>query len=364
MSNVSADPMSAAMETMGEWADLESTDSTTETESDHLSDLSDLDDQSDGTSGDEVKSTPKEEASKDATTEKPKDGNLVEFKALGKVHQVPRPTDEQLPILLSKAYGADRKLEEANSKVKAAEAKLAEAQASTGKSADVERASKLMGLGHHREAVLELTKALGVDGAKVLESFLEDERAYAKADPSQRLLIDSERKTRSSELARIASEERLAKIDSDAEAAAEATRASQYSGYITDSFERYDLSQWIENADVAKSLNQTLKDSAMNVLGREQRKREAAKLPDLTNIEIRQIVAKQAKLLHGSYATSQEKKTSASAVEEKSKVAEQKMQASVSTGQTQDEKIAALVKRGASPTELAEAMFGKSRRLY
>lgn len=352
------------------WDDLPgspNTDSPSDA-SQHLSDLSDFD-ADDGEDSAETKESdsdtykvPKEENSEDKKP--PSESTHIEFKALGKTHKVPKPTDEQLPILLSKAFGADQKMKAADARAKDAEAKLAEANQKlnfSGKAVDIERASRLAKLGHSREAVLELSKALGEEGTKILEAFLEDERAYAKADPSQRLVLDAERKSRAAEIAKLTAEEQIAQHNAKLEADSENARRTQYSGYISDAFTRYDLSQWIENADVANSLNQTLKDASMNALGREQRQREAAGKPDLSQIEIRQIVARQAKLLHGSYANTVKKETSADAVESKSKTAEQQMQ---EDAKSKADKNDLNRFKGMTPTQVAEAMYGKSRNRF
>lgn len=207
------------------------------------------------------------------------------------------PNDENLKALINKGLRFEKSMQESASQRKELERRLSELQDYDSKKeiADrVESAKQLMEQGYHEHA---LSTLVGESADSLIDTLVEERIRYQNASPEERLQIDLDRQKRAEQLQRQRDADRIAKLEAQINARSEQVREAEYSGYIEDAKSRYDLSQWIDDSDVADSLNDMLKASAMSDILKLQRSREVKGEPNVTQRDIRRAFATRAKQL-------------------------------------------------------------------
>lgn len=228
------------------------------------------------------------------------------------------PNDENLKSLLNKGIRFEKKMAETAEQRRALEKRLNELQDYESKAeiADkVAAAQKLAEQGYHEHA---LATIMGESANSLIDTLVEERIKYQNASPEERLQIDLDRQKRQEELQRQRDADRIAKLEAQINSRSEQVREAEYTGYLEDAKSRYDLSQWVDDSDVADSLNDMLNSTAMSDILKLQRQREARGEPNITQRDIRRAYAKRAKQL----IQHQERQSSKIADEKVSKQAE------------------------------------------
>ena len=235
------------------------------------------------------------------------------------------PNDDNLKQLLNKGMRFEKAMQETAAQRKELQDKLERYQDYEAKAeiADrVQSAKSLLEQGFSEQA---LTAILGEGSESFIESLVEERIKYQTASPEERLQIDLNRQKRGDQLERQKDADRIAKLEAQINSRSEQVREAEFSGYIEDAKGRYDLSQWIDDADVSESLNDMLHTAAMSDIIKLQRQREAKGETNISQRDIRRAYAERAKKL----VSHQERQSSLKAdqkVSQQSEVAKQNAQ--------------------------------------
>ena len=170
--------------------------------------------------------------------------------------------------------------------------------------------------------------------------------------------LDLAKQKRNEQLRAQQDSDRIAKLEARINARSEQAQEAEFTGYIEDAKGRYDLKQWVEDADVASGLNDTLQKAAMADIISMQRSREAKGLSNITQRDIRRIYATKAKLLIGNIERTSSK-VADQKVAEQSKVAAENAQVA-STKQYGQPSVSELLKKtGGSMSDLVDMFRGR-----
>lgn len=207
------------------------------------------------------------------------------------------PNDETLKSLLNKGIRFEKKMAETAEQRRALEQRLSQLQDYEAKAEVAERveaARKLAEQGYHQHA---LSTIMGESADSFIDTLVEERIQYQNASPEERLQIDLDRQKKQEALQRQRDADRIAKLEAQINSRSEEVREAEYTGYIDDAKSRYDLSQWVDDSDVADSLNDMLNSAAMSDILKLQRQREAKGESNITQRDIRRAYAKRAKQL-------------------------------------------------------------------
>ena len=282
----------------------------------------------------------------------------IEFKVKGFKEPVKLPKnweDPKVQEYINKGIRFDKRMAELAQVQKDLQGKLEQVNdyADKAELADkVAAARSLMESGHSEEALQTL---LGESTNDMLESLVEERIKYQNASPEERLKMDLARKERQRSLREKQDADRIAKLEAQINARSEQVREAEYSGYIEDAKSRYDLSQWIQDADEASSLNEMVDAAAMKAIVNLQRRKEANGEPNITQRDIRREYANRVKrVLKGL-----ERQSSSNATEQVSKqaeVAKQNAQVASTKNYEQTDVLKEWEKSGQSMSELVDLL--------
>jgi hypothetical protein len=225
---------------------------------------------------------------------------LLELKVKGFKEPVKIPKnweDPKVQEYINKGIRFDKRMQEVARQQKDLENKLQgfhdyETKAEVANK--VEAARKLMSEGHSEHA---LKTILGDSAEDFVNNLVESRLRYRDASPEERLQLDLDRQQQEEKLSRQRDADRIAKLEAQINARSEQVREAEFSGYLEDAKGRYDLGQWVEDADEASALNEMLNSAAMSDIIKLQKQRESAGQENITQRDIRRAYATRAKVL-------------------------------------------------------------------
>jgi len=288
----------------------------------------------------------------------------VEFKVKGFKEPVKIPKnweDPKVQEYINKGIRFDKRMAELARSQKEVEEKLAQVSDYADKAdlADkVSAARALMEAGHSEAALQSL---LGESTEDMLNSLVEERIKYQNASPEERLKMDLDRKERQRSLREKQDADRIAKLEAQINARSEQVREAEYSGYIEDAKSRYDISQWVQDADEAASLNEMVDAAAMKAIVNLQRKREAEGRENITQRDIRREYATRVKrVLNG--LERQSSKNAEEVVSKQAEVAKQNAQVASTKNYQSADPFKEWQKSGQSMTDLLD-LIGRGGKI-
>lgn len=259
----------------------------------HLSSTSDLQSLIDA----DADQTSDSNVSQNSGDVKPENGSVDEHLEL-KVKGYKEPVkisknweDPKVQELLNKGLRFDRRMQELAKAQKELQAKLDQQNDYADKVEVAERvqaARALMAEGYSEHA---LSAILGDSTEDFINSLVEERIQYQNASPEERLRIDLQRKERQRQLSEKQAADRIAKLEAQINARSEQAQEAEFSGYLEGAKSKYDLAQWIDDADTADYWNDMLNTAAMRDIIKLQRQREASGQPNITDRDIRRAYA-------------------------------------------------------------------------
>lgn len=263
----------------------------------HTTDLEALQDQA---SEPAVDPKVKDVVGNDPPVDEPGEDDFIELKVKGRKEPVKIPKkwdDEKVQEYLNKGARFDTKMSELAQMQKDLQAereRLKDYDSKSEVASRVAEAQKLAAEGYREHALRVL---LGDQAEEYIDAITAEREEYKNADPMRRLEIEKERSEREKALRTKQAEDKIAELEARLNARSEEVQEAEYTGYIEDAKSRYDLSQWVEDADHASDLNDMLEASAMREIQRLQRQREAEGRENITQRDIRRAFATRAKRL-------------------------------------------------------------------
>lgn len=293
----------------------------------------------------------------------PVEAKKVSLKVNGKEVEFDLSDENKLREYLQIGMAAQQKLKSAkqvrreNEELKA---RLSQLEKSGNPS--FEKAQKLMEKGYKDHALRTL---LGPEQYQdYLSSKVEEMLEYREANPMRKLEIESKWEQDRLKLQEDERLEEIQRLRSQLEEQQTSVTTQQYSSYLENARNTYDLGKWIEDGDMAGELNDSLQIAANAEIVREQEAREAAQdqgrmVPDLSEKDIRKIYHKHARRFLKYY-----KSVSTTVAEKQIETQAQKAQATAQLAsernyQNQDGLLDRWSKSGGSMTDLLAAMAGK-----
>lgn len=236
----------------------------------------------------------------DPPVDEPGEDDFIELKVKGRKEPVKIPKnwdDEKVQEYLNKGARFDTKMSELAQMQKDLQAereRLKDYDSKSEVASRVAEAQKLAAEGYREHALRVL---LGDQAEEYIDAITAEREEYKNADPMRRLEIEKERSERDKTLRTKQAEDKIAELEARLNARSEEVQEAEYTGYVEDAKSRYDLSQWVEDADHASDLNDMLEASAMREIQRLQRQREAEGRENITQRDIRRAFATRAKRL-------------------------------------------------------------------
>jgi hypothetical protein len=268
------------------------------------------------------------------------------------------PADESFKSLLNKGLRFDKRVQEIAQQSKDLEAKLqkfADSESKFEVAERVEAARRLMDQGHKEHA---LATIFGENTEAFIESLVEERVAYQNASPEKRLQMDLEKQKSTEQLQRQKDADRIAALEARLNARSEQVQETEFSGYIEDARSRYDLSQWVDDADAVSDLNDMLHSAAMADIIKIQRKREANGEQNVTQRDIRRAYANRAKrLIQNQERTSS--KIADEKVSQQSEVSKQNAQVASTRNYGQPDIASEWQKGNGSMSDLVDMLRGR-----
>ena len=277
--------------------------------------------------------------------------------------KVPKNWDDpQVQELLNKGARFDVKMQEIAKQTQDLEARLKQTDDYAEKSEIADRvnsAKEFLKDGHKKHA---LAAIFGDSTESFIASLVEDEVAYQSASPEERLNIDLARQKQNEQLRAKNDSDRIAKLEARINARSEQVQEAEFTGYIEDAKTRYDLGQWVEDADAASDLNDMLHTAAMSDIVRLQRSRESKGLSNVDQRDIRRAYASRAKRLIASQ-DSQSSKLADEKVAKQSEAAAANAQVASTKNYGQPSVNDMLKKAGGSMSDLVDMFRGRGGKI-
>lgn len=268
------------------------------------------------------------------------------------------PADEEFKSLLNKGLRFDKRIQEIAQQSKDLEAKLqkfGDSEAKFEVAERVEAARRLMEQGHKEHA---LATIFGESTESFIESLVEERVAYQNASPEKRLEMDLAKQKNEEQLQRQKDADRIAALEARLNARSEQVQEAEFSGYIEDARSRYDLSQWVDDADAVSDLNDMLHTAAMADIIKLQRKREATGEANVSQRDIRRAYASRAKrLIQNQERTSS--KVANEKVSQQSEVSKQNAQVASTRNYGQPDIASEWQKGNGSMSDLVDMLRGR-----
>lgn len=296
--------------------------------------------------------------SKPETSEPSTPSEHLELKVKGYKEPLKLPKNWEDPKVLeylNKGARFDKKMQELAKQQKDLEQKLGSFQDYESKAelaSRVENARKLMSEGFSKHA---LKMILGDNTDEFIGSLVDAELEYRNAAPEKRLQMDLDRQKQEELLARQRDADRIAKLEAQINARSEQVREAEFTGYLEDAKGRYDLSQWVEDADEASALNEMLNSVAMSDIIKLQKQREALGQENISQRDIRRAFATRAKVLLN-HAESRSAKLADTKIAQQSQVAAKNAQAASSKNYGQTDQIEKWKKSGGRMSDLVDLL--------